>query len=81
MKQQYTVKHDSNLTLIPLWHKHILKHRRQDQYRMHAPTIQLMPQQALPLHLFLHFSHSQCVLVLPRYLAQMRGFFWVQTAR
>lgn len=81
MKQQYTVKHDSNLTLIPLCHKHILKQRRQDQYRMLAPTIHLMAQQALPLHLFPHFSHSQYVLVLHRYLVQMRGFFWDQVAR
>lgn len=81
MKQQYTVKHDSNLPFISLWHKIFLKQKRQDQYRIHVPTIQLMPQQALPLHVFLHFSHFQCVLMLHRCLVQMRHFFCAQAAR
>lgn len=54
MKQYYIVKHDSNLTVIPLWHNHVLKQGREDQYRIHTTNIQLMPQQALSLHSFFH---------------------------
>lgn len=43
---KHIVKHDCNLTVIPLWHKHVLKQGREDQYRIHTPTIHLMPQQA-----------------------------------
>lgn len=42
---------------------------------MHAPTSQLMPQQALPLDLFSHFFHSQCVIMLHRSLVQMESIF------